>query len=153
MEFGRLAYDAALRALDKQESVLDELRSRTGVLLAASALAASFLGRDAFQNPNAALAAVALAAFVASMAACVYILVPRRERFVFSISGPVLFEGLYDDRSNLGEVHRRLAYALQGFWDQNDANLQPLFRAYRFAASALVVQILALVALVSGTIL
>jgi len=41
MEYERLAFDAALRALDKQESVLDELRSRTGVLLAASALAAS----------------------------------------------------------------------------------------------------------------
>ena len=66
------------------------------------------------------LAAVALAAFVASMVACVYILVPRRGKFVFSISGPVLYEGLYDEREDLGEVHRRLAYALQGFWDDND---------------------------------
>ena len=134
MEYERLAFDAALRALDKQESVLDELRSRTGVLLAASALAASFLGRDAFRDPSPLLAAVALAAFVASMVACVYILVPRRGKFVFSISGPVLYEGLYDEREDLGEVHRRLAYALQGFWDDNDENLQPLFRAYRFGA-------------------
>jgi hypothetical protein len=153
MQYERLAFDAALRALDKQESVLDELRSRTGVLLAASALAASFLGRDAFRDPSPVLAAIALGAFVASMAACVYILVPRRERFVFSISGPVLYAGLYEVREDLAEVHRRLAYALQGYWDENDDNLQPLFRAYRFGAGALVAQILSLVALVSGTIL
>jgi hypothetical protein len=153
VEFERLAYDAALRALDKQESVLDELRSRTGVLLAASALAASFLGRDAFRDPTPMLAVIALVAFIGSMASCVYILVPRRERFVFSISGPALYTGLFNNRKDLGEVHRRLAYALQGYWDENDANLQPLFLAYRLGAGALVAQILSLVALVSGTIL
>jgi hypothetical protein len=40
----KLAYDSALRALDKQEKVLEELRARTGILLATSSLAASFLG-------------------------------------------------------------------------------------------------------------
>jgi hypothetical protein len=153
VEFERLAYEAALRALDKQESVLDELRSRTGVLLAASALAASFLGRDAFRDPAPALASVALAAFMAAIAASVYILVPRRDRFFFSLSGPALYEGLYEFRANLGEVHRRLAYDLRTFWDENDRSLQPLFKAYRFGAAALVVQILALVALVSDTLL
>jgi hypothetical protein len=43
-EFEKLAYEAALRGLDKQENLLEELRTRTGVLLAASSLAASFLG-------------------------------------------------------------------------------------------------------------
>ena len=42
-EFERLAYETALRGLDKQEELLRELRSRTGVLLAAASLAASFL--------------------------------------------------------------------------------------------------------------
>jgi hypothetical protein len=40
-----LAYDASLRRLDKQEQLLEELRARTGLLLAAASLAASFLGR------------------------------------------------------------------------------------------------------------
>jgi hypothetical protein len=44
-EFEKLAYEAALRGLDKQEGLLEELRTRTGVLLAASSLAASFLGQ------------------------------------------------------------------------------------------------------------
>jgi hypothetical protein len=153
VEFERLAYEAGLRALDKQEGVLDELRNRTGVLLAASALAASFLGREAFRDPAPGLAVVALSGFMVAIAASVFILVPRRDRFVFSLSGPALYEGLYDLRHDLADVHRRLAYDLLGFWERNDDNLQPLFRAYRIAAAALVVQILALIAMVSGTIL
>jgi hypothetical protein len=60
----RLAYEAAQRALDKQERLLDELRNRTGLLLAAASLAASFLGREAFAgDPKDGLAVVWLASF------------------------------------------------------------------------------------------
>jgi hypothetical protein len=82
----------------------------------------------------------------------VFILVPRRDHFTFSISGPGLYEGLYEIRDDLAEVHRRLAYDLLAFWETNDGQLQPLFRAYRIGVAALVVEILALVGLVSGTI-
>jgi hypothetical protein len=52
--YERLAFEAAQRALDKQERLLEELRSRTGLLLAVASLAASFLGREAFSgNPSA----------------------------------------------------------------------------------------------------
>jgi hypothetical protein len=44
VDLERLAYDAALRALDKQERLVEELRARTRVLLAASSLVVSFLG-------------------------------------------------------------------------------------------------------------
>ena len=43
-EFEKLAYEAALRGLDKQEALLEELRSRTGVLLAASRSPRPFWG-------------------------------------------------------------------------------------------------------------
>jgi len=39
--YEQLAYEAAQRALDKQERLLEEMRSRTGLLLAAASLAAS----------------------------------------------------------------------------------------------------------------
>lgn len=85
----RLAYEAALRALDKQEGLLEELRARTGILLAASSLAASFLGRDAFQDPGSTTVSIlALAGFVVSVAASVYILMPKRA-LLFSQSGPL----------------------------------------------------------------
>jgi len=64
-QFEQLAHEAALRRLDKQEGVLDELRARTGILLAASSLAASFLGRQAFERPaSTVIAVLALLAFV-----------------------------------------------------------------------------------------
>jgi hypothetical protein len=43
-EHERLSYDLALRALDQQERLLDELRARAGTLLAAASLALSLLG-------------------------------------------------------------------------------------------------------------
>lgn len=96
-DFEKLAYEAALRGLDKQEGLLEELRTRTGVLLAASSLAASFLGQTAFQNPNPrGLAITALFSFVASIAASVFILLPKTN-LIFSEAGAGLYEGLYRD--------------------------------------------------------
>lgn len=67
-EFERLAYEAALRGLDNQERLLEELRARTGVLLAAASIAASFLGQEAFQAPEQrVLVWAALIAFVTSI--------------------------------------------------------------------------------------
>jgi hypothetical protein len=109
MEYERLAFDAALRALDKQSRL-------------------------------------------SSIGTSVFILVPRGDQFTFSLSGPGVYEALYEIRDDLAEVHRRLAYDLLRFWETNDGHLKPLFRAYRAGALALVVQILALVALVSGSI-
>ena len=90
----RLAYEAGLRALDKQEIALEELRRRTGLLLAAAALAASFLGESAFRDPPWLAAALALGAFLTTMVAALCILVPRANRFTFSLSGPALYTGL-----------------------------------------------------------
>jgi hypothetical protein len=90
-----------------------------------------------------------LLAFIGSIGASVFILVPRRDHFTFSLSGPGLYEGLYEVRDDLAEVYRRLAYDLLDFWQHNDEQLQPLFRAYRVGTGALVVEILASVALVS----
>ena len=46
----QLSYNAALRALDGQERGLEELRARTGTLLAAASLVASFLGAQTIQR-------------------------------------------------------------------------------------------------------
>lgn len=152
-EFEKLAYEAALRGLDKQEGLLEELRTRTGVLLAASSLAASFLGQQAFQDPSPrGLAITALIAFVVSIGASVYILMPKENLF-FSEAGAGLYEGLYEVRSDIAEVYRRLAYELDRFWDSNDETIVKLSRTYRLAASALVIEILSLAVLLGDNIL
>jgi hypothetical protein len=53
MSLGLLAemsYDTAIRALDFQERDVEQLRGRTGTLLAASSLTASFLGAQTIQR-------------------------------------------------------------------------------------------------------
>jgi hypothetical protein len=152
MEFERLAYDSALRALDKQEAQIDELRARTGILLAASALAASFLGDTALGDANGALAGIALAAFALSIGSSVFILVPRTAQFLFSLSGANLYAELSGIKDDLPEVYRRLSYDLERFWNMNDAALRPMLRAFRLGAAGLVVEILAFIVLAGDTI-
>lgn len=128
------------------------MRARTGALLAASSLAAAFLGQQAFQEPDpGALAVVALAAFVGSVLASVYILYPKQE-LIFAESGTGLYEGFYTLREDLPEVYRRLAYDLQRFWDSNDRTIVRLTRACAFAAIALVIEILSLAVLLTGNL-
>ena len=75
--FEELAHRAGERALDKQERVLEELRSRTGLLLAAASLAASFLGREAFsRDASDVLALLARISFLLAMGASAYVLLP-----------------------------------------------------------------------------
>ena len=151
--YERLAYEAALRALDKQERLIEELRSRTGLLLAAASLAASFLGREAFAgHPKRGLAILALVAFLLAVGASVYVLLPKPGKFIFAMVGAGLYEGLYELRDDLGEVYRRLAYDLDRFWDDNDVELQKLFRAFRLAALGLSAEIVLLIAMVSDTL-
>lgn len=151
--YEQLAYEAAQRALDKQERLLEELRSRTGLLLAAASLAASFLGREAFAaDPKRGLAVLALLAFLLAVGASVYILLPKSEKFIFALVGAGLYEGLFEVKDDLAEVYRRLAYDLDRFWDANDMELQKLFRAFRLAAGALSAEIVVLIAMVSDNL-
>ena len=146
-EFEKLAYEAALRGLDKQESQLEELRARTGIFLAASSLAASFLGQQAFRHPHPrALAIAALLAFVVSMATSVFILMPK-ENLNFSGAGAGLYEGLYAVRGDMAEIYRRLAYELDCLRDSNNDTIVDLTRAYEIAAGALVIEVVSLAAL------
>lgn len=146
-----VSYQASLRALEKQEQVLDEIRSRTGILLAASALAASFLGRPALDEAQPLLLVIAFVAFAVSIGASIYVLVPRAQ-FTFSLVGSAVFEGLYDLRADIDEVHRRLTYDLDRFWESNDVEIQALVRWFKAAAIALGAEVIVLLAAVSDTL-
>jgi hypothetical protein len=76
-----------------------------------------------------------------------------KENLFFSEAGAGLYEGLYEVRSDIAEVYRRLAYELDRFWDSNDATILKLSRTYRLAASALVIEILSLAVLLGDNVL
>ncbi|HEX7278628.1 MAG TPA: hypothetical protein VF255_03290 [Solirubrobacterales bacterium] len=152
-EFEKLAYEAALRSLDKQEAYVEELRARTGVLLAASSLAASFLGQQAFQSPSPrGLVIVSLLAFVVSTGIDVFILMPKRD-LVFAQKGEDLYQGLFIAQGDMPRVYRSLTHRLDGFWESNDTKIGWLIWSFAIAAVALTVEILALAALILGNIL
>lgn len=137
-DFEKLAYQEAVRGLDKQEGLLEALRTRTGVLLAASFLAASLLGQQAFRGPGPqALAIAAVIAFVISIGAGVYIL-PKRNLVFPTVD---FYEGSYDLRSDMAETYRRLAYDIDRARNANENEIRRLSRIFIFAALLLVIEI------------
>jgi hypothetical protein len=147
----QIAYDNALRALDKQERALEELRARTGVLLAAASLAVSLLGNSAFEGARPDLVVVvALVAFVLAFGASLFVLLPRE--FVFALEGTRVYEELFPFRDAPEEAHRRLTYDMQRFWVENHKQMAPARRALRIAAWSLTVEMLALMVLAGGIV-
>lgn len=61
-----------------------------------------------------------------------------------------MYEDLYEFRTDLAEVHRRLVYQLQRFWIDNTHELRPVLVAYRLAAAALALEVVLLTALAGG---
>lgn len=147
----QIAYDNAMRALDKQEKLLDDLRARTGVLVAAASLAVSLLGDSAFQDPRPVLVViVALAAFLLTFAASLYVLLPRQ--LVFALEGARIYEELFALRDDPAEVLRFLAYDMERFWTENGTRIAPAERAFHIAAGSLAVEMLALTVLAAGIV-
>jgi len=130
---------------------VDELRARTGLLIAASSLAVSFLGRPALAHAGTALVVLALVAFALSVVSSLYVLMPK-SGLVFSLAGSALYEGLFDFRDDMAEVYRRVTYELDRFWESNDVRLQRLFLAFRVAAFALGVEVVLLLASVADNL-
>jgi predicted small integral membrane protein len=138
-----LAYAAALRGLDLQERAIEALRARTGTLLAATSLTASFLGAATIQHTGrlGLLGSSALIALAISILACIYVLLPKRG-FVFSVNAERMYETLYDCREDAEEVRRRLVYWLESYWTSNQQKADVLGRYFAVAAAALSAQLL-----------
>jgi hypothetical protein len=147
----RLAYEAALRALDRQERLAEELRSRTAILLGAASVATSFLGPAAIDRGSPAVVAVAVGTFAIVIAASLVVLLPSR-RMVFALSGIDVYERLIDLEEDPEEAHRRLAFDLTRFWHRNDRRIAALARVQQIAVAALLVEVALLVAALGGTL-
>lgn len=127
----RLAYEVATRAVDDQARVLEELRSRAGTLIAATAIATSFLGGEALARDDGisvvSPTGVALACFVISSLLALGILWPFR--FGFSLSSR--------------EMLREVAIRLELNYDSNADRIKPLFWLLRGAILFLLLEIAA----------
>lgn len=135
------AHRIATRALDQQEQALTELRTRTGTLLTAASLIASFLGGQALAREGLSVWIVlALVAFGASVVLCIYVLLPKDD-LIFALDAPRTYDALFEVRAEEDEVDRRLAYWLQSFREGNQSTVNRLTRAFEFAGFALLTEI------------
>ena len=136
-----ITYDLALRALADQESALRDLRARTGTLLTAASLIASFLGGQAIARAQLdVLVVLGVIAFAACVVLCIYVLLPK-EGLIFAIDGPQAYQALYAVRDDEEEVHRWLTYWVQGFRNGNHATVKGLTRTFSVASVALLLEI------------
>jgi hypothetical protein len=135
------AYELALRALAQQEHALTELRARTGTLLTASSLIASFLGAQAIsRNGLSVWIVLALVAFGWSVVFSIYVLLPK-EDLIFALDAPETYEALYVLRDDEEEFTRRLVYWVQGFREGNHPTIERLTRAFELAGIVLLFEI------------
>ena len=146
-----LVYDEAVRALDDQRSVLDNMRTRSGIVLSAAAVTTSFFGglslRDASTGP---LAWTAVAAFVLCGVAGLAILFPLG-RWEFRASPTSLIAQIEATTPRLGAIQRDLALYMEQGWLANERRMQLMMVwPLRIATLALVGEVLAWVLDLSG---
>lgn len=138
-----LAYAEGVRAIEQQARMVDELRSRTGVLLTGASIVASFLGAKALNGSGINLViALALAAFALGLAAAVAILWPREWRW--AMQPRILLEDWADEpsrRADTTALRRFLAEKLDDNWAANQAKLDCQLRLFELAIVALAAQV------------
>jgi hypothetical protein len=127
----------ARRAISVQVGQLDELRSRTGLLLAAAALSGSFLGSTAASggiNLNF-WGGVAVIAFVVGVASCMVVLWPPKDDAWTFVTGPkqLIEDWVKIERPELS-MQLFLAECLEGHYDANAKRLDGLYRWFQVAA-------------------
>jgi hypothetical protein len=152
MDVGQLAYEASQRTLDKQERVVEELRARTGVLLAAAALAVSLLSGASLRASTSRLGVViGLAVFAATVLSCLRTLSPAPE-LRFTLTGSWVQE-----RADRGLSRHELGYQLvadlETFARRNELAIRRLRRSYRLATTSFVANVALMTAMAARSIL
>lgn len=135
-----MALDLALRAIDRQEKRLDEIRGRGGTLVAAASIAASVLGAQAARSGTLEpLGALAIVAYVACVLATLYVLLPHS--LVLEFRGSVLFELAEQVDATAEEATRTAAAWIEEFHEENRDQLAKLSRWYSVAVVAAGIEI------------
>lgn len=137
-EIEEFAYELSLRSLTQQEALLNEVRERTGILLAATAIAISLLGGRALDDGARTLLDLSgVALGIVSFLLSVYVLAPKG-RFSFSPHGWETYEYFVAQGSDVSEARRILTYWNREIWDDNQRVIDRMLASFRWACFALV---------------
>lgn len=143
--YDEIAYRESERLIATQVQSFDELRSRTGLLLAATAITGSFLGAAALEREDdlGFFGGAALLAFAVGIGACLVILWPKKDAYKFVLSPKILLEswsgGRYGDPA---AMQRFIATKREEHYDENKSRIDRLFTAFQVAALAIGLQVI-----------
>ncbi len=142
-DFYALAYQESVRGLTQQASVLESIRTRSGLLITAANVVTALLATPAIRDrPGLGYGGwAAVLAFVLTMVASLFILWPRG-RWSFALDAKKLIgmiEGpKYDE---LWKLHRRLAEVNQESIAEHGKRLDRMFLAFQAGAISLGVEV------------
>lgn len=133
----------ARRAMEVQNASLNELRSRTGLLLAAASVSASFLGAavETGASQLGFFGGLSLVAFVIAIGSCIRVLMPV-PNWTFRTSPTILIEDWIDVDRGGASMSLYLAQCLEGHFEQNKAKLDALYVWFQIAAVSLAAEVL-----------
>lgn len=134
----KIIYEEAVRGWSLQSNVLDELRTRTGVLLAAAAIAVALLGSADISKHEGftTLGWFALAAFGISLGLSLFVLYPT-SGWIFSHDVHLALDGYVTENRSLDETREGLAIKADEYRDKNDKKLSCMFLSFQVASLAL----------------
>lgn len=138
-----LVYEESRRALDAQQSSLDNLRTRTGVLIAATAIVSSFLGGQALGDGQFTLWSWAAIGgfFIAGLVAVVVLFPLWRWKFTSEVN--TLLSDYVDDvdPATIDQMHTQLAQHNQDNYDENHKKLEKLYFGFQLACVAFILEV------------
>lgn len=139
----QIAYEEAVRALSQQQSMIDSLRTRAGLLLSAAAITTSFLGAQALNDGGAGVATwLALASFVGLSVAALAILWPHRLEFTADPANVIENYIETDEPLSVAEIHRDLSLHMHSSYADNLTGQKQLALRFRFAGALLTVEVI-----------
>ena len=147
-ELATLAYEASLRALDKQEEVVRELRSRTALVLATGSFSISVGGPPAV-HASPAIGAAGVGAALVVVGVNLFVLLPQ-PRLRFAVDGQWILEEAR--RAAAATTYERLIYGISRAWRANNVIVLRLVSAFRWSTAALSFEITLLIAALWSTL-
>jgi len=130
----KVAYDEAVRVLAEQQSTIDRIRSRAGLLSSSAAVMTSLLAAEALRGGEASLFSwLGLASFVGAVMALLAILWPRG--WDVSVNPHEVIRTYIEagEPASIGELHRELSFHMHGSYRENSAGLKKLVVFFQIA--------------------
>ncbi|HET7590382.1 MAG TPA: hypothetical protein VFK14_09425 [Solirubrobacterales bacterium] len=126
----------ARRAIGVQVAALDELRARTGLLLAAASLSGSFLGAAAAKHQSSlgVVGVIAIVAFGLGVGSCIRVLWPKNRGWTFVNSPSQLIADWVEIDRQEESMPVFLAEKMEGHFKKNKRRLDRLYLWFQAAA-------------------